>query len=353
MTLIPEIDTFACVAHGDCAVVAPQAFRVDDVAVVTGTAPDDVLLEAARACPAGAIVLVDSETGEEVDPGSPWSERQRRLGRSGFGRARHLVFSSWTDVWTSIPTAHVRPPPPTLRPGTSRRRRSAAARRRTPRRDATVSGAAATGPSPAIPPPSTKPATAAPMRTCFLCATSWPRQSVTTATSWPQLLDGHAELGAVGLDRAADLLGGAGRHQRGTSPAPRCPGGAAGSLRRSRGSAGPPRWPCTGLGGVAFLMKRNASKPPSAPSRNRISVTIRKPSHGAVAGAEDLPDAPRGGVQQVDQAEQREDRGDRAGDDAADQLLDLLRHLGLRERDLLAHEELDLLGDLLDGLAEL
>ena len=69
MTLIPEIDTYACVAHGDCAAIAPQAFRVDDVAVVTGTAPDDVLMEAARACPAGAIVLVDAETGEEVDPG--------------------------------------------------------------------------------------------------------------------------------------------------------------------------------------------------------------------------------------------------------------------------------------------
>ena len=69
MTLIPEIDSFACVAHGDCAVVAPQAFRVDDVAVVFGVAPDEVLLEAARACPASAIVLVDSDTGEEVDPG--------------------------------------------------------------------------------------------------------------------------------------------------------------------------------------------------------------------------------------------------------------------------------------------
>ena len=69
MTLIPEIDTFACVAHGDCAVVAPQAFRVDGVAVVIGRAPDDALLEAARACPAGAIVLVDEATGEEVDPG--------------------------------------------------------------------------------------------------------------------------------------------------------------------------------------------------------------------------------------------------------------------------------------------
>ena len=35
MTLTPEIDTFACVAHGDCAVIAPNAFRVDDIAVVT------------------------------------------------------------------------------------------------------------------------------------------------------------------------------------------------------------------------------------------------------------------------------------------------------------------------------
>ena len=69
MTLIPEIDTYACVAHGDCAVVAPQAFRLDDVAVVIGVATDDVLVEATRACPAGAIVLVDSESGEEVDPG--------------------------------------------------------------------------------------------------------------------------------------------------------------------------------------------------------------------------------------------------------------------------------------------
>ena len=53
MTLIPEIDTFACVAHGDCAVVAPQAFRVDDVAVVVGVAPDDVLLERHANVPGG------------------------------------------------------------------------------------------------------------------------------------------------------------------------------------------------------------------------------------------------------------------------------------------------------------
>jgi ferredoxin len=68
MTLIPRIDEHACLGHGDCAVVAPDAFRVDDIAVVTGTAPDDVLREAAHACPAGAIMLFDADTGEEIDP---------------------------------------------------------------------------------------------------------------------------------------------------------------------------------------------------------------------------------------------------------------------------------------------
>ena len=68
MTLIPRIDDHACLGHGDCAVVAPEAFRVDDLAVVTGSAPDDQLLEAARACPAGAILLVDADTGDEIDP---------------------------------------------------------------------------------------------------------------------------------------------------------------------------------------------------------------------------------------------------------------------------------------------
>jgi ferredoxin len=67
MTLIPRIDDHACLGHGDCAVVAPDAFRVDDLAVVVGTASDEKLLEAARACPAGAILLFDAETGEEVD----------------------------------------------------------------------------------------------------------------------------------------------------------------------------------------------------------------------------------------------------------------------------------------------
>ena len=68
MTLRPLIDEDACLAHGDCAHVAPGVFTVTDVAEVTGAGPDDLLRQAARACPAGAIVLVDTATGEEVDP---------------------------------------------------------------------------------------------------------------------------------------------------------------------------------------------------------------------------------------------------------------------------------------------
>jgi ferredoxin len=68
MTLLPHIDEDACLAHGDCAHAAPGVFTVTDIAHVTGSAPDDVLRTAARACPAGAIVLLDADTGEEVDP---------------------------------------------------------------------------------------------------------------------------------------------------------------------------------------------------------------------------------------------------------------------------------------------
>ena len=67
MTLLPTIDEGGCCGHGDCVYAAPQAFALEgDMATVIGTAPDDVLLEAARACPSGAIVLTDAATGEEV-----------------------------------------------------------------------------------------------------------------------------------------------------------------------------------------------------------------------------------------------------------------------------------------------
>jgi ferredoxin len=62
------IDARACAAHGDCEVIAPEAFRVDDVAVVAGDAPPDLLFEAAQACPSVAIAIVDTATGERVFP---------------------------------------------------------------------------------------------------------------------------------------------------------------------------------------------------------------------------------------------------------------------------------------------
>jgi ferredoxin len=68
MTIIARIDDHACLAHGDCAGVAPAAFRVDDIAVVTGAGTDAQLIAAARACPAGAVLLFDRDTGEEIDP---------------------------------------------------------------------------------------------------------------------------------------------------------------------------------------------------------------------------------------------------------------------------------------------
>jgi ferredoxin len=68
MTLVAHIDEYACAAHGDCVREAPLAFAVEDIAVVTGTAGDEALLRAARACPSGAIALTDAETDEEVYP---------------------------------------------------------------------------------------------------------------------------------------------------------------------------------------------------------------------------------------------------------------------------------------------
>ena len=68
MALTVQIDEGACLAHGDCEHVAPQVFRVTDVAELQGPGTDDELRAAARACPAGAILLFDASTGEEVDP---------------------------------------------------------------------------------------------------------------------------------------------------------------------------------------------------------------------------------------------------------------------------------------------
>jgi ferredoxin len=68
MTYVARIDEGACAAHGDCEAIAPEIFRVDDVAVVIGEGPDELMLEAARVCPSVAIVITDGDTGEQVYP---------------------------------------------------------------------------------------------------------------------------------------------------------------------------------------------------------------------------------------------------------------------------------------------
>jgi len=68
MTYVAEIDEDACAAHGDCEAIAPEIFRLDDVAIVVGEGPDELMLEAARACPSVAIRLTDRDSGEQIYP---------------------------------------------------------------------------------------------------------------------------------------------------------------------------------------------------------------------------------------------------------------------------------------------
>jgi ferredoxin len=63
-----EIDELSCLAHGDCAHVAPHAFVVDDIGRHTGEGTRDELVKAAEACPAAAITVTDAETGEQLYP---------------------------------------------------------------------------------------------------------------------------------------------------------------------------------------------------------------------------------------------------------------------------------------------
>jgi ferredoxin len=68
MSYIPNVDELACVGHGDCAVIAPDVFVLDDIATVVATGPDEMILNAARACPSVAISVIDAQSGEQVYP---------------------------------------------------------------------------------------------------------------------------------------------------------------------------------------------------------------------------------------------------------------------------------------------
>jgi ferredoxin len=63
-----HIEASECLAYGDCAELAPEAFEVHDVARLIGPAPLAKLVDAARACPSEAITLTDAETGERIYP---------------------------------------------------------------------------------------------------------------------------------------------------------------------------------------------------------------------------------------------------------------------------------------------
>lgn len=68
MSCVAIVNPSECSGHGDCVEMAPTVFRLEDTAVVTGTGPEDLLLDAAEACPTVAISIVDEETGQTVFP---------------------------------------------------------------------------------------------------------------------------------------------------------------------------------------------------------------------------------------------------------------------------------------------
>jgi len=68
MTYLPTIDEGACSAHGDCVAIAPTVFALDETAVVIGGGTDAEILAAAEACPALAITVTDTDSGEVIFP---------------------------------------------------------------------------------------------------------------------------------------------------------------------------------------------------------------------------------------------------------------------------------------------
>jgi ferredoxin len=68
VSYLVQIDEGACAAHGDCVDIAPEVFALDNVARVIGTGPDELMLDAAEACPSTAIQILDPDTLELVYP---------------------------------------------------------------------------------------------------------------------------------------------------------------------------------------------------------------------------------------------------------------------------------------------
>jgi ferredoxin len=68
------VDQDVCLSSGRCVADAPELFRFDDDEIaerVPGALPpsDDRIVDLARACPSGALVVTDADTGSVIDPG--------------------------------------------------------------------------------------------------------------------------------------------------------------------------------------------------------------------------------------------------------------------------------------------
>ncbi len=61
-----------CIGAASCLAFAPETFVLDDenkaLIVETSTEAEDMLLLAAQSCPTKAIIIQDTETGEQVWP---------------------------------------------------------------------------------------------------------------------------------------------------------------------------------------------------------------------------------------------------------------------------------------------
>jgi ferredoxin len=67
-----SVDPDVCMSSGKCVADAPDLFRfdADEIAEpVPGAAPpsDARIVDLARACPSGALLVHDVDTGEEID----------------------------------------------------------------------------------------------------------------------------------------------------------------------------------------------------------------------------------------------------------------------------------------------
>ncbi len=66
-----RVDRDLCIGVGNCVVIAPTAFKLDEenkaIVLEPASVDDDALLEAAESCPVQAIILEDNE-GKQLYP---------------------------------------------------------------------------------------------------------------------------------------------------------------------------------------------------------------------------------------------------------------------------------------------